>query len=122
METTYPRLSFSFCWSDRLGAEILKRAGDDPYPIACWQFSEEFAALAAAVNVGIDSHLEAIRFDQGTDHRGAPRFEIAPDSLPVLVRRLLDGDGITGEDSEDLWEWSHSLASGICETLGLELV
>lgn len=126
MTTTTP-VSFSACWSDCLGQAINERS-NEAYPIACWPNSRDHQALAAAVNVGIDAHLEAVFFTIDTDHRNAPRYWIAPDSLSTLVRRLLDGDGITSdgitEDSieEELWDASQDLASGICQTLGIELV
>ena len=107
-------------WSDRLGAAILDRCVE-PYPIACWSSSDDFDAIKTAVNVGIDSHLEAITFEQDSDYRGAPRFTFEPASLPVLVRRLLDGDGIA-EDDDEAWDKAADLASGICSTLRIELV
>jgi len=112
--------SFSACWSDRLGQAINKRSAE-PYPIACWPNSDDFKVLAAAINVGIDSHLEAVSFTQDTDYRGAPRFWIAAESLSILVRRLLNGDGIA-DDDEALWDASQDLASGICSTLDIELI
>lgn len=118
-------ISFSFCWSEALGRAINKRAVE-PYPIACWPSSDDHKALAAAINVGIDSHLEAVSFATGTDHRGAPRYTIEPESVAVLVRRLLEGDGISSELSADeqgkLQEAMNDLASGICSTLEIELI
>lgn len=112
--------SFSAMWSDRLG-DALRLACTEPYPISCWPGSEDFQALATAINVGIDAHLEAVTFEQGADHRGAPRFTIAVESLPVLIRRLLEGDGIAADD-EEAWNSALDLASGICQTLNIELV
>lgn len=119
--TTTTSVSFTACWSDRLGQAINERSSE-PYPIACWPSSQDHQALAAAVNVGIDSHLEAVSFTVDTDHRGAPRYWIAPESLSTLVRRLLDGDGITEDSNEELWAASQDLASGICQTLDIELI
>jgi hypothetical protein len=118
----FNRVSFSACWSDRLGAEINKRcANDGAYPIACWPGSDDFAAFQKAVMVGIDSCLEAIEFEQGTDRRGAPKFSLAPASVAVLVRRLLNGDGIAA-DADNEWDAAYRLADGICETLDIELI
>jgi hypothetical protein len=121
MTTTTP-ISFSAIWSERLKQAIDERS-IEPYPIACWPNSEDHQALAAAVNVGIDSHLEAVHFTVDTDRRGAPRYWIAADSLSVLIRRLLDGDSdLEAAADDELWEVQQSLASGICSTLGIELV
>lgn len=98
-------------WSDKLGAEI-KRRSLTPYPIECHQGGEDFRAIQAAVNQGIDSHLEAVFFTQGSGDYGRECLVFNPESLPVLVRRLMG--------SED--EGAESLASGICETLGIELI
>lgn len=124
-DTTHPRITLSCDWSSRLRREILERQRD-PYVISCWEFSEDWKALAAAVNVGIDSHLEAVHFKADRDNRGAPRFSIEPESLPVLVRRLLEGDGWLEADyeidPETLEEWQRDLACSICETLDIELM
>lgn len=120
--TTETRISFSAIWSERLKQAIDERS-TEPYPIACWPNSEDHQALAAAINVGIDSHLEAIQFTVDTDHRGAPRYWIAAESLSVLIRRLLDGDSQNAAaEDDDLWEAQQSLASGICDTLNIELI
>lgn len=102
---------FSACWTPSLGRE-LKDACTEPYPIECRQGSQDYQAFAAAVGQGIDSCLEAIMFSQDIGLHGKVRFIIHKASVPVLVRRLLE----SGDDH------AASLASGICQTLGIELI
>ncbi len=87
---------------------------------------EDRQVIIAAVNQGIDSHLEAcfvpargdnfrLRTPPGIRSKiSGPRLEcrVSPESLPVLVRRLLESDD----------ERAVSLASSICETLSIELI
>ena len=53
---------------------------------------------------GIDSHLEAIQFFQDRGEYGRMKFDVTANTLPVLVRRLLE----SGSDS------AVTLASDIC--------
>jgi len=103
METT---LRFSAMWSDGLESAIKERS-NEPYPITFGMQGEDFRSVRDAVNVGIDSHLEAVRFTQDGN-----KFTFEPETLHILVRRLLESDN----------ENSQSLAAGICETLEIELV
>ncbi len=104
-------LSFSAMWSDKLG-EAIKVLSVEPYPVEFHVNSEDFKSFESAVKQGIDSHLEAIRFDQSYGSYGRIKFTLEPASVSVLVRRLLE----TGEDND------MSLASGICGTLNIELI
>jgi hypothetical protein len=106
----FGRVSFSAMWSDQLGAEI-KRRSLTPYPIECHQGADWYAT-AAAINQGIDSHLEAIQYTRTIGSYGRERVVFNPESVPVLVRRLMESD----DDN------AQSLASSICETLGIELI
>lgn len=103
--------TFSFYWSDKLGAAIAK-ASRQPYPIECHRNSGEFNSILYAVNQGIDSHLQALHFTQGAGEDGRVKLTFAPESVAVLVRRLME--------SED--EESQQLAGDICGTLGIELI
>ncbi len=103
-------LSLSFQWSDKLGAAIRERS-TEPYPIEC-HMGADFEALSRAINQGIDPHLEAIQFYHDIGEYGRQRVTIEPQSLHVLVRRLMEDDD----------EEAQSLASGICSTLEIELV
>lgn len=74
----------------------------------------EQAAVTAAVNEGIDSHLEACHVPARGDsykHDGRGRLVcvVSKESLPVLVRRLGEQADETGPD----------LASSILYTLGI---
>lgn len=109
--------SFSFIWSDSLEIAIKAAASrlDKSYPISL-RAGNDFEAIKAAVNQGIDSHLEAISIinqREECDVLGKRWFgEFAPATLHVLVRRLMEA----GNEAAD------SLASSICETLNIELI
>ena len=77
----------------------------DGYPMKIVD-PEEWAAIAQAVNQGIDGHLEAI-IERSTFDNG--HCLVHPDELHVLLRRLVD---TAGED----------LRSCILYTLGIEEV
>jgi hypothetical protein len=70
---------------------------------------DEWAAIAAAWNQGIDSHLEALTTRSTADHTTG-EVNVHPDELHVLLRRL-DEDG-----SDEAW----SLRSAILQTLDIE--
>lgn len=100
-------------WSDKLG-EAIKSAAlamDRDFDISAMARSADFESIKNAINQGIDSHLEAVRFTQ-SDSCGRFYLHITPETLHVLVRRLMEASD----------ENSDSLASGICETLGIELI
>jgi hypothetical protein len=109
------RKRFSAMWSDALGKAIKELAPEHcPYDMSL--VGEDRRACILAVNQGIDSRLEACnipdRGDRFTDSGSRLACVVSAESLPVLIRRLLeDGD-----------ECGMSLASGICDTLGIELI
>ena len=85
--------------------------------------TDEIEAVIDAVNQGIDSHLEACFCpERGDEYSGGKReagrlvlcrtldCTISPDSLPVLLRRLLDGDDEAG----------YRLANDILNVLGFD--
>lgn len=110
---------FSACWSPALD-QALAQACKEPYTMSL--VGPDAKACQTAVNQGIDSHLEACFIpDRGDSFKPQQRgnlpvvaleCRVSPQSLPVLVRRLLESDD----------ENANSLASGICETLGIELI
>ena len=73
---------------------------------------DEFEAIKAAVNQGIDAHLEACfspdREDVCEVSGGRASLSFSPESMPVLLRRL----------SEVGSEAGYSLISSILMTLG----
>jgi hypothetical protein len=71
----------------------------------------EWATIAAAVNKGIDSHLEAIT-ERSTFNPSTGECLVHPDELHVLLRRLNEGG--TDEGME--------LRTAILSTLGIEEV
>src|SRR6266567_9223730 len=113
----------SSIWTDRLGVAIAKAAPKAGYSMSL--VGEDRQNVIAAVNQGIDSHLEAcfvpargdrFRFRTPAGIRGrisGSRLEcqISSESLPVLIRRLME----SGEEA------AESLASSICQTLEIEL-
>lgn len=106
---------FSACWSDELGKAILAEC-TEPYEMDLT--GNDAQACQQAVNQGIDSYLEACfvpargdRFDvQKSPCCVRLNCVVSPESLRVLVRRLLEAGDDTG------------LASSICETLDIELI
>lgn len=116
--------AYSFLWTAKLGTEIARAAPKAGYHMSL--VAEDRQKVIAAVNQGIDAYLEAcfvpsrgdsFRFHTPKGIRGrisGPRLEckISPQSLPVLVRRLM-------ESNDDRAE---SLASDICQTLAIELI
>jgi hypothetical protein len=104
------RLCMSGMWSDELEAAIKERC-TEPYSISFGHNGSDYAVFAAAINIGIDAHLEAVQFT-----RSGSKFLITPDTLHVLVRRLMN------DASEDTQDEAYNFASGICETLDIELV
>jgi hypothetical protein len=84
--------------------------------------ADEIKAVIAAVNQGIDAHLEACFCpDRGDQYEGGERKAgklvlcrtlecvVSPESLPVLLRRLCDSDDEAGP----------SLAGDILTVLGI---
>ena len=91
--------------------------------------SDEIKAVIAAVNEGIDAHLEACYCpDRGDRYEGGKRRAgkltlcrtlecvVSPESLPVLLRRLCESD--LGGDPEVQAE-GNRLASDILMVLGV---
>lgn len=105
--------TFSAIWSDAVGAAI-KKAAPDFYQMDLARPDAE--TMIKVVNQGIDSHLEACfvpdRGDKYDVHGCRMTCKVSRESLPVLVRRLMESDD----------ENAQSLASGICETIGIELI
>lgn len=100
--------TFSAMWSDQL-CEAIKQASTEPYRMEL--VGDDVESVRNAINQGIDAHLEAIMFSQfKAGHKLGLCIE--PQTLHVLVRRLMESDG----------DNSLSLASSICETLNIELV
>ena len=138
---------FSAAWSPELEAAFRERC-KKPYRMSLTS-PGEIAAVRAAVNHGIDSHLEAcfIR-DRGDSYERGERSAlgrklcntlecvVSPESLVVLVRRRLtvdfehhdecprrdDGDAACECPAGDVGEEAASLASCICQTLDIELI
>lgn len=103
--------------------DLVRQAqGEKPYPMSL--VGEAARAVEQAVNIGIDSHLEACfvpeRGDSyehgkrstagGVVHTLTLECEVSPESLPVLLRRLFEQEGEEGP----------SLASSILETIGID--
>jgi len=116
--------TFSFIWTDKLGVAIAKAVPKAGYSMSL--VGEDQPTVITTVNQGIDSHLEAcyvpargdsfrLRTPPGIRGRiSGPRLEcrVSPQSLPVLIRRLMEsGD-----------EQAESLASSMCQTLEIELI
>lgn len=117
------KTTFSAFWTEKLGQVITVHA---PAFYTMSLTTPDADLVKAAVNQGIDSHLQACLTPARGDRYAwqtpigiagrisGPRLEcvVSAESLPVLVRRLMESD-----DDRAL-----SLASGICETIGIELI
>ncbi len=82
----------------------------DGYPMTI-RSKDEWRAIAAAWNRGIDSHLEALTQRSRADHTTG-EVRVHPDELHVLLRRLYEAD------TEEAW----GLRSAILSTLDIEEV
>ena len=98
-------------------SEIRHAMKGQPYPMSL--VGEDAQAVIAAVNQGIDSHLEAITTDDSDFARGERRVgnkvltytlecSVGICSMPILLRRLLED-----------FDAGYSLATAILSTLGL---
>jgi hypothetical protein len=87
----------------------------------CHRRSEDYKAFTKAVAMGIDSHLEAISFDQFPGEYGRYGF-IIPDakSFRCLVRRLVELGYKRGPNVSCDPEWSF--ASSLMQCVGVEWV
>lgn len=131
-------MTYIYRWTDSLVPQILaalEAEGLDSYRIETGADAEMMQCLEAAINdQPIDSHLEAVRFSQGTRHRGAGFYtgvyNFDAETLPVLIRRLAqplerhwetpldDGDEGDEECPRTLGDAMQSLANDILDTLG----
>ena len=106
-EKTDSTFSFGTCPPDLI-TKACKSQCPHGYPMTI-KGQDEWSAIAAAVNKGIDSHLEAVSnrsvFDAST---GVCR--VHPEELHVLLRRL-EEDGV---------DEASSLRTDILGTLGIE--
>ncbi|RLI52781.1 MAG: hypothetical protein DRO87_12635 [Candidatus Thorarchaeota archaeon] len=104
-------------------AAVREAQGDEPFHIDT-QCQTEANALAAAINQGIDSRLQAVSCQDKVrammigDKVAGMRLhlDITPDTLPVLIRRLFEGSGM----DEETFDAAESLASGIMTSLGFD--
>lgn len=102
--------TFSLMWTEKLG-QAMNKATREPYPME-FHRGKELDAICCAINQGIDSYLQAVHFTQGRGEHGRMKIIVEPQSVSVLVRRLLESGN---EDAE-------MLASDICGTIGIELI
>lgn len=81
---------------------------------------QEWEWITAAVNEGIDSHLEAIT-ERSTFDSTTGECLVHPEELHVMLRRLLEsGWNQTEEQIQGRDDSAHSLRSGILTTLDIE--
>lgn len=111
-----------------LAVEILDamaREGLSHYRIGFGADRELQAAITAAINQGIDAHLEAVAFVEGSEDRGlymGSTVSVTAETLPVLVRRLAEPlprhwDLLVEGTDECLGEVMQRLAAEILGTL-----
>ncbi len=106
-EAPRPSFSFGLC-----PPELIDLAAADQcpngYPMTI-RDPDEWAAIAAAWNQGIDSHLEALT-ERSHANANSGSVSVHPLELKTLLRRLYESEG------EAAW----GLRSGILSTLGIE--
>ena len=108
--------------------EAVRRAMDSEIYTMSLTDTDEIKAVVEAVNMGIDSHLEACfcpgrgdSYEVGTRTAGKLTLchtlecRVSPESLPVLLRRLYELD-----TAEDIADAGMSLADAILMTLGFD--
>lgn len=114
-------------FTDQLKQLLLQRC-TEPLPMSFPSGSCDANAIAKVVNLGIDSHLEAVLCAHNWDIKEVGPYKLArlevtvePASVPVLVRRLMEpwNHGITDEDERDEWT---GLARDICYIHQIELM
>ncbi len=100
--------------------QIAKKFPKKDYHIEC--SNTDFKLIVAAINQGIDAHLEAIFFDHSAGPHGKQVIRIKDaKSLQVLIRRLWEaGEKASHIDNASDPEWD--LASAILQTLGIEWI
>lgn len=136
MSNTFDCQGYTYKYDD-----IRKAMNGENYPMSLPDKKEKQVVIKA-VNMGIDSHLEACNIpDRGDSFVLGERSiqatedtnfwdkgdklilattlecEVSPESLPVLLRRLSEDMEYTGEDGDD-YDVGSSLASSILYTLG----
>jgi hypothetical protein len=105
---------FSAIWSPALGLAIESEAKEQAPIFKMSLVGENAQCVIKAVNIGIDSYLEAINQEGDTFYQNGHFLmaQVSPESLRVLCRRLME----SGNDE------AQSLVSGICQTLDIELI
>lgn len=91
----------------------------DGYPMTI-RSGDEWTAIAAAWNQGIDSHLEALTTRSSANSDGG-KVNVHPDELHVLLRRLLEASEREPYDPDASESPpAASLRLGILSTLDIE--
>jgi hypothetical protein len=96
-------------------ADIVSACNGEDYPMELPP-GDDLDVVARAINQGIDSHLEPIRFHEFTASCGHKiGIAIEPESMPVFLRRLVE-----------LWEAGDEpagdFASSILQTLDIDWI
>lgn len=73
---------------------VIDAVGTKPFKISV--FGKDKASITKAIKQGIDSYLEAIQFTEILHTKHQLVVEVAPQSMPVLLRRLFE----TGADND----------------------
>jgi len=95
--------------------DVRKAMGDEPYTMQLVDPEEDAGEVEKAVNIGIDSHLEACYAkERGDSYEWETRpvsekcvntklhCAVSKESLPVLLRRLFENDPCSGIGSSIL--------------------
>lgn len=118
-------------------ADVVKACEGEKYTMSL--VSDDAKVVTLAVNMGIDSRLQAVFGKFANSERSiiatsdtdywkdgdklilahTLECEVEPESLPVLLRRLYEDMEYTGVEGDDA-DVGHSLAEGILTTLGFD--
>jgi hypothetical protein len=77
--------------------------------------ANDYRVIALCVNLGIDSHLEAI-FNANEEIRSDGNCDLSPENLCVLLRRLSEYNFSTDDD----YDSAHGLVDSILTVLGFD--
>ena len=100
--------------------QAIEATDSDPFTMTI-RCPIEWAAIAQAVNQGIDAHLEACNL-QGIDRFDNGNCSVSPHSLCVLLRRLGDTEfrNTDKHSGDEIWDAATSLQSSIFTVLGVD--
>jgi hypothetical protein len=90
----------NMCWVTY--AQVIEACGGEDFPMGNLSGAEA-DEITAAVNQGIDAHLEAVQCTHAWNSRGGLDITCTPEGLCVLLRRLFEADPCSSMGSSILY-------------------